>query len=69
MEIALSAHGIAAILFIAVSFGHIYLATLGVEGALESMTRGTVDANWAKSHHDLWYADLQAQQAKTGNGG
>lgn len=26
-----------------------------MEGALEGMTKGTVDENWAKEHHDLWY--------------
>ncbi len=48
-----------ALLVIAVSFGHTYLATIGLKGSLESMTRGTVDANWARAHHDLWYERLE----------
>jgi formate dehydrogenase subunit gamma len=55
MQLANLVHGIAAVAFIAVAFGHIYIGTLGMEGALEGMTRGTVDENWAKEHHDLWY--------------
>ncbi len=51
-------HGISAVLLIAVSFGHIYLGTAGVEGTLDSMTTGSVDAAWAKAHHDQWYAEM-----------
>ena len=32
-----------------------------MEGALEAMTDGYVDANWAKEHHDLWYARMEAE--------
>ncbi len=63
MQLALVVHGAAAILFIAGSFGHIYIGTLGTEGSLESMTTGTVDENWAKSHHDRWYAEVKGKQA------
>lgn len=57
MQLALIVHGAAAVLFIAGSFGHIYIGTLGTEGSLESMTTGYVDENWAKAHHDRWYAE------------
>ncbi len=50
-------HAIVAVVLIAVSLGHIYLGTIGMEGALEGMTRGTVDENWAREHHDLWHAE------------
>jgi formate dehydrogenase subunit gamma len=53
-------HTIASVGVIAFFIVHLYLATIGVEGALESMTTGHVDANWAKQHHDLWYEELQA---------
>ncbi len=52
-------HGISAVVMIAVSFGHIYLGTVGMEGSLESMTTGYVDANWAEAHHDRWYEEVQ----------
>lgn len=55
LQLANVVHAIAALGFIAFGLGHIYLATAGMEGALEGMTRGTVDENWAKEHHDLWY--------------
>jgi formate dehydrogenase subunit gamma len=57
LQLANLFHAGAAILFIAFGIGHIYLGTVGMEGALEGMTRGTVDKNWAKAHHDLWYEE------------
>ena len=53
-------HAITAILFIAASLGHIYMGTIGVEGAYESMRNGTVDETWAKEHHELWYNDIKS---------
>jgi formate dehydrogenase subunit gamma len=64
MELSHVLHGIAALLVISVSFGHIYLGTAGVEGTLGSMTTGNVDEAWAKSHHDRWYAEVKAAAAK-----
>lgn len=58
MQLGLIVHGVGAVLFIAGSFGHIYIGTLGTEGSLESMTTGYVDENWAKAHHDRWYAEV-----------
>lgn len=50
-------HAISSVVLVAASFGHIYMGTVGVEGALETMTTGYCDANWAKEHHDQWYED------------
>jgi formate dehydrogenase subunit gamma len=61
MELAHVVHSTVALLFIAISFGHTYLATLGVEGTMESMTSGLVDANWARAHHDRWYAEMKTE--------
>jgi formate dehydrogenase subunit gamma len=54
MQIAQVVHAVIAILFIALILGHIYIGTLGMEGAFEAMWTGEVDYNWAKEHHDLW---------------
>ncbi len=48
-------HAVTSLLWIAFFFGHAYIGTAGTEGALEGMTGGRVDVNWAKQHHDLWY--------------
>ena len=62
MQIAQGVHAVIAILFIALILGHIYIGTLGMEGAFEAMATGEVDFNWAKEHHDLW---LEEQLART----
>jgi formate dehydrogenase subunit gamma len=54
MQIAQVVHGVVAVLFVALILGHIYIGTLGMEGAFEAMWTGEVDFNWAKEHHDLW---------------
>lgn len=54
MELSHVVHGIGAVILIALSFGHIYLATKGTEGTLESMKTGYVDIKWAEEHHDRW---------------
>lgn len=61
MQIAQGVHGIIALLFVALILGHIYIGTLGMEGAFEAMGTGEVDYNWAKEHHDLWLEDQIAK--------
>jgi len=61
MQIAQVVHSVLAILFVALILGHIYIGTLGMEGAFEAMWTGEVDFNWAKEHHDLWLEDELAK--------
>jgi formate dehydrogenase subunit gamma len=63
MQIAEVVHAIVAVLFIAAMLGHIYIGTIGMEGAFEAMGSGTVDVNWAKEHHSLW---VEEEMARTG---
>ena len=60
MQSAEIAHGIIAMLFIAAMLGHIYIGTIGMEGAFEAMGAGTVDVNWAEEHHSLWLDEVRA---------
>ncbi len=55
LELSHMTHAIAAVIMLAASFGHIYMGTVGVEGAFEAMQTGYCDSNWAKEHHDIWY--------------
>jgi formate dehydrogenase subunit gamma len=61
MQIAQIVHAVMAVLFVAVIIAHIYIGTLGMEGAFEAMGTGEVDLNWAKEHHDLWLRDQLAK--------
>lgn len=54
MQYASSWHGIVALGLVVVIIAHIYIGTLGMEGAFEAMGTGQVDVNWAKEHHSLW---------------
>ncbi len=54
MAISHVAHGIGAVLLLTVIIGHIYIGSIGMEGALEGMTSGYCDLNWAREHHDWW---------------
>jgi formate dehydrogenase subunit gamma len=62
-------HVIGAVAFIVLSFGHIYLGTIGVEGAYQAMRTGYVDEVWAKEHHELWYNDVKAGRAQARSSG
>lgn len=60
MQIANMVHGVATVLMMAMFMGHIYIGTIGMEGAYDAMRTGYVDETWAKEHHELWHADIQA---------
>ena len=65
MQTANIVHGVTALLWVGVWFGHLYLGTIGTEGTLEGMTTGYVDENWAKQHHNLWYDEVRRGGADT----
>ncbi len=57
-------HAIAAIAVIILALGHIYMGTIGVEGAYGNMRHGYTDETWAKEHHQLWYEDVKSGKVK-----
>ncbi len=59
MQLFLIIHAVASLILMAAAFGHIYIGTLGTEGAFEGMKTGYVDESWAKQHHDLWYEEVK----------
>lgn len=48
-------HAAIGLLMTTLIIGHIYIGTVGMEGAIDAMWSGRVDRNWAKEHHRLWY--------------
>jgi formate dehydrogenase subunit gamma len=61
-------HAVLAMLLIAAIMAHIYIGTIGMEGAFDAMGTGEVDLNWAKEHHSLWVEEAQAKgQAPSGS--
>jgi formate dehydrogenase subunit gamma len=60
-------HASAALLYIAISLGHIYLGTIGLEGSYQAMRSGYVDETWAKEHHEYWFHEVKlAERAAPG---
>ena len=59
-------HAISGCAVMALSLGHIYMGTIGVDGAYESMRYGYVDEAWAKEHHEHWYNDIKSGKVKAG---
>lgn len=52
-------HAAVAVVMIAIVLAHIYIGTLGMEGAFDAMGTGHVDENWAREHHSLWVAQVK----------
>ncbi|KUO56387.1 MAG: hypothetical protein APF80_13635 [Alphaproteobacteria bacterium BRH_c36] len=55
MQWAQLVHAAIGLLMIALIIGHIYIGTVGMQGAIDAMWSGQVDENWAKEHHSIWY--------------
>jgi formate dehydrogenase subunit gamma len=51
-------HAVLSLVMIAVILAHIYIGTLGMEGAVSAMWSGQVDENWAKEHHSVWAQEV-----------
>jgi formate dehydrogenase subunit gamma len=60
MQIAHMIHAVSVILMMCMLMGHIYLGTIGMQGAYKAMKTGYVDEAWAREHHDVWYSDIQS---------
>ncbi len=60
MQVANLIHSACAILAMAMACFHIYLGTVGMQGALAAMKTGYVDETWAKEHHQYWYDEVKA---------
>jgi formate dehydrogenase subunit gamma len=67
MQQAHIVHAVAALLVIGFGLGHIYMGTIGVEGAYRNMRDGVSDEIWAKEHHELWFNEVKSgRQAAPG---
>jgi len=61
MQISSVWHAAVALILIAVILAHIYIGTLGMEGAYDAMGSGQVDKNWAREHHSVWVAEQDGE--------
>ena len=63
-------HAIVSFILMGIIIAHIYIGSLGMEGAYDAMGSGEVDLNWAKEHHSLWVEEMEtsglAEERPTG---
>lgn len=57
-------HGIVAVVMICLVLAHIYIGTIGMQGAYDAMGSGEVDLNWAREHHSLWVEEVMAKKTE-----
>jgi formate dehydrogenase subunit gamma len=54
-------HALTAAVLSAIVIAHIYIGSVGMEGAFDAMGSGEVDENWAREHHSLWVEEVKGQ--------
>jgi formate dehydrogenase subunit gamma len=65
MQYAQLWHAGVSLVLTAIIFAHIYIGTVGMEGAFDAMGSGEVEEQWAREHHSLWVEDVEAYAART----
>lgn len=69
MQLSQLWHAVVAAIMIAIIIAHIYIGSLGMEGAWDAMGSGMVDENWAREHHGLWMAEVKGDAPPPDRGG
>ncbi len=69
MQVAQLWHAIAAFVLMAIVMAHIYIGSVGMEGAYDAMGSGEVDLQWAREHHSLWVEEITKAEGKAPDGG
>lgn len=68
MQFAQLWHSIVAFVMMAVIIAHIYLGSVGMEGAFDAMGSGEVELQWAKEHHGLWVDEVMEKHSPASGG-
>ncbi len=68
MQYAQLWHTLVGVVMIAIVLAHIYIGSLGMEGAFAAMGSGQVDENWAREHHSLWHRQVSGGSNEAGDG-
>ncbi|MEM1077890.1 MAG: formate dehydrogenase subunit gamma [Pseudomonadota bacterium] len=63
MQYAQLWHSIVAFVMMAIILAHIYIGSVGMEGAYDAMGSGQVEEQWAREHHSLWVDEVKAREA------
>ena len=66
MQYAQLWHAMVSFVLIAIIFAHIYIGSVGMEGAFDAMGKGEVEEQWAREHHSLWVDEVMANKKEEG---
>ena len=69
MQYAQLWHAMVSLALMAIIFAHIYIGSVGMEGAYDAMGSGEVEEQWAREHHSLWVDQVKEKQAQAPAGG
>ncbi|MEP5762532.1 MAG: formate dehydrogenase subunit gamma [Litoreibacter sp.] len=58
MQYAQLWHAMVSFVLMAIILAHIYLGSVGMEGAFDAMGTGEVEEQWAREHHSLWVEEV-----------
>ncbi|HKK97206.1 MAG TPA: formate dehydrogenase subunit gamma [Marivita sp.] len=64
MQYAQLWHSIVSFVLMSIIVAHIYIGSVGMEGAYDAMGTGMVEEQWAKEHHSLWVEEVQQRESK-----
>lgn len=62
MQYAQVWHALVSFVLMAIIIAHIYIGSVGMEGAYDAMGSGEVEEQWAREHHSLWVAEVKAKE-------
>ncbi|WP_439124140.1 formate dehydrogenase subunit gamma [Marivita sp.] len=68
MQYAQLWHAIVSFVLMAIILAHIYIGSVGMEGAFDAMGNGMVEEQWAKEHHSLWVEEVKEREGKAPGG-
>ncbi len=69
MQFAQAWHAIVAFVLMAIIIAHIYIGSIGMQGAYDAMGSGQVDEAWAHQHHSLWLDEVKDREKDAPKGG
>ncbi|BAE51478.1 formate dehydrogenase subunit gamma [Paramagnetospirillum magneticum] len=64
MQVMQLVHAALAVVMVLFILGHIYIGTIGMEGASTAVTTGYVDREWAREHHAVWVEEVEKSEPK-----
>ena len=63
MQLAQLWHTVVASGLMIIIIAHIYIGSVGMEGAYDAMATGEVEEQWAREHHVLWLKEVEEMKA------